>query len=341
MNIPTLKTQYSKINNLLYMSYLPKVINAAIDINLFDSLSGKNLSLNEIVEKLNTRETVTEALLNVLVEIDLLIKKDNKYSLSGDADEYLVKNSEINQLQAVKRFTGSTGPFDYLVAVLQGEVPSFNEKMWSSKEAILAMEHQAKAGAIQNVVSFVKTIPEFDSFTKMCDFAGNAGYYSYALLNENQNLCSHVYDLPAVCQVAKEIKQEEKDFDRISYHDFDMKKNESFGEGYDFFFSSHFLYELTAEGCLATFLKKISQSMKPGGIFVSNHICNKSLKKEDDITLSLVELQTRIIGYPTHQLPETRLKEELTKAGFGNFRTKQPDGSHAFSTLLLSAKKKK
>ena len=79
--------------------------------------------------------------------------------------------------------------------------------------------------------------------------------------------------------------------------------------------------------------------MKPGGIIVSNHICDKAIDKEGSLTLSLVELQTRILGYPTHKLPEATLKEMLTQAGFGDFHVKQPDGSYTFPTLLLSAKK--
>jgi predicted transcriptional regulator len=339
MNIPTLKTPYSKINNLLYMSYLPKVINVAININLFEILSGNSLSLSEIVTKLNTQKEVTEALLGVLTLIGLVVKENNKYSLTELSGEYLVQTSGANQLHEIKRFTGSAGPFDYLQQALKGENPEFDGKMWSSKEAVLAMEQGAKSGAIQNVVSFVKTIPGFGSCTNMCDFAGSIGYYSYAFLQENPNLRSHVYDLPAVCQIAKEIKQEEKNFDRITYHDFDITTGDSFGEGYDLFFSSHFLYEFGDNDSLTQFLTRVNQSMKPGGIFISNHICNKTLSKEDALTLSLVELQTRTLGYPTHQLPEETLKNALTKAGFGDFRVKQPDGSYAFPTLLLAAKK--
>lgn len=339
MDIPTLQTPYSKINNLLYMSYLPKVINVAADINLFETLLGNYLSLESIVEKLNTKKSVTEALLIVLSEIGFVSEKDERYGLTGLSEEFLVKKSEANQLHEIKRFSGSNGPFDFLPQALKGEMPEFDGKMWSSKEMALGMEQGMKAGALQSVVSFVKSIPGFSSCSNMCDFAGNIGYFSYAFLQENPNLFAHVYDLPVVCQNARELKQNEKNFNRVTYHDFDMKKNDSFGEGYDFFFISHFLYEYAANGSMCEFLKKVNTSMKPGGIIVSNHICDEAIDKEGSLTLSLVELQTRILGYPTHKLPETTLKEMLTQAGFGDFHVKQPDGSYAFPTLLLSAKK--
>lgn len=348
MNIPKLETPFSKISNLLYVSYLPKVINAAIEVELFEMLSQKrhmlmiseyDFSLNDIAERLNIEKSVTEALLNVLSKIGLVSVENGSYGLTTHAEDYLIKISDANQLHAISQFSGSKGPFDYLLAALKGESIEFDGKMWSSKEAILAMEQGTKAGALQNVVSFVRTIPEFSSCIKMCDFAGSIGYYSYALLNENENLYSHVCDLPSVCEIAKELKQNEKNFNRVTYNSFDIKKDESFGEGYDLFFSSHFLYEFGVNGELVKFFKRVNWSMKPGGIFVSNHVCDKPIDKESDITLSLVELQTRIMGYPTHQIPESILKEALTEAGFGEFRIQQPDGANAFPTLLLSAKK--
>ncbi|NCB08362.1 MAG: hypothetical protein EOM73_09385 [Bacteroidia bacterium] len=339
MNIPILKTPYAKINNLLYMSYLPKVINAAAEINLFETLFGNSLSLESVVEKLNTKKPVTEALLNVLTEIGLISEKNGLYCLTGLSEEYFVKTSEANQLHDIKRFSGSNGPFDFLPQALKGKMPEFDGKMWSSKEMALGMEQGMKAGGLQSVVSFVKGIPGFSSCTKMCDLAGNIGYFSYAFLQENPGLFAHVYDLPVVCQNARELKQNEKDFNRVTYHNFDMKKDESFGDGYDFFFISHFLYEYAANGTLGEFLKKVNMAMKPDGIIVSNHICDKAIDKDVSLTLSLVELQTRILGYPTHKLPEATLKEMLTQAGFGDFHAKQPDGNYAFPTLLLSARK--
>jgi hypothetical protein len=339
MDIPALKTPYSSINNLLYMSYLPKLINAAADINLFETLSGNSFSLEYVVEKLNTKKSVTEALLNVLTEIGLISEENGRYSLTGLSEEYLVKKSVANQLHEIKRFSGSNGPFDFLPQALKGQIPEFDGKMWSSKEMALGMEQGMKAGGLQSVVSFVKSIPGFGSCTNMCDFAGNIGYFSYAFLQENPSLFAHVYDLPVVCQNARELKQNEKDFNRVTYHDFDIKKDDSFGEGYDFFFISHFIYEYAANGLLGEFFKKVNRCMKPGGIIVSNHICDKAIDKEGSLTLSLVELQTRILGYPTHKLPETTLKEMLTQAGFGDFHARHPDGSYAFPTLFLSAKK--
>lgn len=336
MNLPIVKTAYSEINNLLYSSYLPNIINSAIDIGVFDSLSKRASSCVYLSEELGTSKKVTESLLNVLLAIDFLEKKDDQYSLTGLTNEYLTQASIVNQLGAVKSYIVNGGPFNNLTQALKGDIPEFNQDMWSSEESIKGIEQGAKAGGIQRVVAFAKEIPEFKKATKMCDFAGNSGYYSFALLNENCKLHAHVYDLEVVCETAKKIKKNEPDFNRISYHAFDVREGDDFGNDYDLFFSSHYLYELGATNRLIDLLKKVNKSMKLGGLFISNHIAGK-VNGDHRLTLAIVELMTRSMGFPTHCLPEKVLRNALSEAGFGKFRVTAPDERLAYPTMLLSA----
>lgn len=338
MNIPTLASAYSQINNLLYKSYLPKIINTAVEIGVFDILSNKDLSFKELSKKMYSVPNITESLLDVLAAINLIKKENDKYSITSLSRDYLLTNSGVNQLEAISQFSGSAGPFDKLTQTLKREAIDFNQKMWSSKEAIMEMEQRAKAGSLQTVISFMKEIPEFASAIKMCDFAGSAGYYSLALMAENSQLHSHVYDLPDVCKIAKELKKEEQNFNHITYHSFDVKAEDTFGRDYDIFFISHFLYELGANNSLSGFLKKVNNSMTMGGLFISNHL-SPNVSGESYLTLTIVNLMTRAMGYPTHELSEEILTKALTEAGFGNFRIQQPNEDIAFPTMLLSAVK--
>ena len=341
MKLPVLNSPYSQINNLLYKSYLPKIINSAIETGLFDALSGKSLALDEVAKELNSDAHITDALLQILVAIDFVKKQDDCYSLTVLSEEYLVSNSAVNQLRAVKMFSKSANPFDDLTQALKGNIKRFDSKLWVSEQTVLAMEQSAKAGEIQAAVSFVKSIPGFHEATKMCDFAGSTGYYSFALLQENTSLHSHVYDLPEICALARKLKYEEESCDRITYHDFDSSGIGSFGGGYDVFFISRFLYECRTDRSLLTFLKKVNNSMKPGGLFVSSHISSSCANKESCLTLVIAELMTRSKGYPTYMLPVETLKGALKGAGFGEFTTPQPDEDIAFPAQLLSAKKVK
>ena len=338
MTTYSIQSNNSSLMRLLYQSYLPKIINCAIEIDTFETLSQNALPLSELSEKLNTDESITEALLDVLIAVELVARQKNTYSLTQTAKDFFLDGSAANLVSVVRGFSGSAGPFDNLTDVLRKGAPDFNERMWSAREAIVNMERQQKGGAIQTVLPFIMGIPEFKTCKNMCDFAGSIGYFSFAFMQENPQLTSHVYDLPEVCALAREIKEKEEHYDRITYHDFDIASSESFGNGYDLFFSSHFLYKFNAEGTLAEFFKKVNQAMEPGGLFISNHITTMEQGK-NNLMLSIVELMTRSMGYPTHQLPEDDLKSALRRAGFGAFRTKFLEKDMPYPTLLLSAVK--
>lgn len=329
----------SSLVRLLYSSYLPKILNSAIDIDLFRTLSEKSLPLPELSERLGTEQSLTKALLEVLLAIDLIEIKDQNYGLSQDGRDFFLKESMADLTATARDFSGSAGPFDTLTEILQKGAPEFDNTMWCNRETMEKMERQQNGGGIQAVVAFVKEAEEFASCKKMCDFAGSSGYFAFAFMEENPGLQAEVYDLPQVCALARELKSREENYHRISYRDFDVATDLLPKDGYDFFFSSHFLYQFNAENTLASFLKKVNQTMVPGGLFVSNHIA-PAKKGEKNLTLAIVQLITRVCGYPTHKLPEEDLKAALQQAGFGDFETKLIEDEMPYPTLLLRATKK-
>ena len=337
MKIRTLHSAYSAINHLLYKSFLPKIINAAIELEVFDLVSKQPKTCKEICQSLNTNENVTEAFLDALESIDLLQRVDGKYEAAALSKDFLTQCSEANQIDDVRSFSGSSDRFDNLVEGLRNGSAKFKHDMWSTEKAVLGMEQMAKAGSLQSIVSYVTSIPQFKNCRKMCDFAGNIGYYSAALLNENPNLLAHIFDLPEVCKLAKQLKSQDPNFNRMHFHDFDIAADASFGKEYDLFFISHFLYEYGANQTLTNFFKSVNRAMVLGGVFVSNHISSETLNNDHKITLSLVELQTRLMGYPTHQLPEHVLTTALIEAGFSEFNKQKPNENIAYSPLILSA----
>ncbi|TAJ09289.1 methyltransferase domain-containing protein [Marinilabiliaceae bacterium JC017] len=338
MKLPEPQSTFSKLNNLLYLSYLPCIINTAIDISLFDILSENKFTLSELTDKTGTVPHITKAMLNVLIAIDLVGIEDNRYVLKTVAKEYLVQHSEIQQISAVQRFSGSAGPFDCLSDALKGKGTTFNAKMWASEQAGLQMGQGAKAGMLQDVVSFISSLPAFKNCTKMCDFAGNIGYVAKAMLEVNPKLSAHVFDYPEVCQIGEKLMTNQENSHRISFQEMDIKRAVSFGSGFDLFFASHVLYEFSVDDRLVELLKKINRAMIPGGMFISNHLVD-AVGGDHHITNTMVELMTQVMGYPTHQMPESVIKSALEQAGFGRFIVQPPNEKLAFPTLLLSAVK--
>ena len=182
--LPRPQSSYSKITHLLYRSHLPTILNASIEIGLFDTLSDHPMPLNELAETMETDRHVTEALCDLLIELALLEESDEGYRLTVMAREFLVTDSPINQLSDIGIYAdvGASGPFGNLVNVLKGEKASFDHKMWANTEMAKRMAQWSKAGSLQAVIDFLKALPEFESCRKMCDYAGNIGHYSDAVV---------------------------------------------------------------------------------------------------------------------------------------------------------------
>jgi len=147
-----------------------------------------------------------------------------------------------------------------------------------------------------------------------------------------------ILDLPEVAELAKELILEMGCAERIDTIGADIKTDVSIGEGYDLVFASHVIYEW--KGHLEDVLKRINKAMVPGGVFVSNH-----LSMDDDecgpMSGTMVELMTRLMGYPTHHLSEGELKKALEASGFGDFTVRPAEEARQYRCLILAARKLK
>ncbi|WP_028582825.1 methyltransferase family protein [Desulfogranum japonicum] len=335
--LPHLKTSYGKIHNMLLASYLPKILNSAMDIGLFEALADTTLTSEDLAHNLDTDHEITQAMCNVLVNHSFLDTQENQYMLSPMSIEFLLSGSPVNQLHDIRSYSGSQGPFDSLTELLtKKRTPQFDQKMWASQESMLSMAQGARAGGAQAVVEFTTSLPEFEHCRKMCDLAGGSGHYTKAIMACNAALEGHVYDLPEVVEIAGDLVKETAPIPH--FHAFDMQVDQGFGNDYDLFFVSHFLYKNGSDGSLPQFLRNVNRALLPGGVFVSNHIPD-NLPKEFQPIMSMVELMTRCVGYPAHNLPREVLQQALLEAGFDTITMQEPRHDQPYPTLLLAARK--
>lgn len=331
--------RFKPLYNQLTLGYLPAIVNGAQQAGVFEALEKEGASTGTLAQRLHADPGILGAVLEVLAAIKLLIcNEDAQYHLSRPAKHFLLESSPAAQIREIRSFCMHPGPFDDLPGRLKNKAHHFNPDAFADKKALLDLEQRARGGQIQEVVDFICAIPEFPSFTLMCDFAGSSGYYSQELLNKNQNLRSRVYDTPGVATLAEQTVGDRGTCGRLEFIGIDMNACLDLDQRYDLFFVSHFLYHWAAEGFLPRFFKQVNRAMRLGGIFVPNHIGNAE-QNQDRITQSIIELLGKIQGYPTLTLDESKLKQALSLAGFSEFRIRPAkDGTHLNNTLM-SAKK--
>ena len=334
MNIPQVTTNFHSIEELLYMGYIPVVLRAAMELNVFDTLAESPLTARELANTLNLVEHQTEAFVEVLVKLRLLEKNGDGYSLPLASREFLASSSPAYQ-KATIEVTTQFDPVMYQMSdVLQGKpVKMPEEQLWTGYERIKSMGQASFRGYLQNATKFIMNLPEFPNFRQMCDLAGNHGFYTMALLDNNEQLHGTIYDMPHVVTDVKQLIQEQGYAERLQAVGKDFSNDFPSEHMYDFVLTSHILY--LWKGHLEDIFTKIHAILNPGGVFVSNHL----YQPEADlfsVSDSLTELMTRLAGFPSIFLSEAELTQALRASGFDNFTIEvKPE----MRTLLLAARK--
>lgn len=336
MDIPVLKESFKPIADLIHQSISGKILLSAVDLKLFDYLEGKYASEGEVALLLTAESSVVGAMLDCLVSMGFVVKNEEYYTNTLVASEFLVSTAPAFQGAYLKM---TLSFFDTVSEDISGIVKTSRAPRqdpateWSSPETIAMLGTTALHGRLQNCVKFVKDLPGFDSFRKMCDLGGNHGFYSMGVLDENENLEAVVCDLPEVIKQAAKVHADMGYGKRIGVLPVDLKKDAYLGHGYDLVLASHVLYEW--KGKLLEVLDDISASMNPGGFFVSHHRYMEN-SINNPLPSTVLEFATRLAGYPGHHLSEIELRSELTRAGFTDCVVSRSAETHC---LLLAARK--
>ncbi len=340
MEIINLETSFTRLKNFLDFSVIPMIIKSAIEISLFEVLAREDKTLEEILEETKTDSLITKYLIEVLVCLNLLIKKDNYYSLSLEAKEFLCKDSPNNQLFPFKNFKAAFSPYQNLTAKLKNEtIQSKSKKGWDSPEMMQLMRQSSKSGSVQDIFNFTSEIPNFQNMKKMCDLGGNSGYYSLAFLAANKNLEAHIFDMPEVCKQAEILNKDDDAVARLFFHGQNLEENFDIGKDYDLVFTSHFLYRKNADNLLEEFFTSINKVLKLGGVFISNHF-GDNLTGDGLLNIALIDLRTSLAGLKSHQISQENLKQALQKAGFGNFKIcEKYTNQNGLHSLIFMAEK--
>lgn len=336
MQIPKLKESFRPVADIVHQGMNSFILAAAVDMKVFDHLDKKAVSFSVVAQLIAATANRTEALLDCLVAMGLVVKESNEYLNTKVASEYLVSTAPAYQGPYVEMTTG------FNIKMLQnipelikntGNPERWDSEEWLSVHTVKMLGTTSLHGSLQNAVAFIKVLPGFSEFEKMCDVGGNHGFYSMGLIDENPRLQAVVCDLPGLLKQAANVHTEMGYGESISVRSVDLESDDLLGTDYDLVLASHVLYDWS--GTLLSVVEKIAGSLKSGGYFVSNHMY-KDEGMPPSLSASVLELTTRLAGYSGHHISEAELREVLTTAGFGDFVVSESDETRC---LLLAARK--
>ncbi len=304
----------------------------AQELGLFEALAERPLGFDELAKATGTDGRITETMLAVATSFGLLEREaPGRWRLSTVARTYLLHSSPYYCGPLLN--TDDPGLIELRRACLDARGPT--------RPFAVAMKEHSDA-EINRFIELMhrQTLPAasvlgrnelFHSVKKLLDLAGGSGSLSIGISAQNALLKATLFDLPAVCTIAR---QNVRDFgleDRVTTHDGDMFKD-PWPTGHDGILFGNIFHDWNEEDC-QILAERAFDALEPGGrIFL--HEVPLHPEKDGPLTAAAFSV-VMILHEHGRQYTIEELHAFLERAGFVN-----REASHSFGYYwLVSAQK--
>lgn len=219
------------IEDIAYAFKKSRVLLTASELNIFEAIGYRSLTAKEIAESLKLDVKSTERLLNALVGLDLIEKKDQTYNNTEASLKHLLRGSE-GYVSSIEHLADLWDSWSTLTeTVRQGKPVKYHTLQEKSPEWLNAfvnsMFWRASLEAPE-VISHLK----LKGVKKVLDLGGGKGAYTYNLIKANPTLTVTLFDIPEVIKYADEYLSTAgvRDQANLVAGDFTI---DSIGNGYD------------------------------------------------------------------------------------------------------------
>jgi len=291
----------SKIDSLDWAYRTSTVLQMANRVGIFDVLSEKPLSAEQISSKCKTDTELTEKLLIACAALGLLIKDHDEYRNSDIASTYLVKGQKLYQGNMISHSAWVRTRWDEI-----------EESICDKAEYSEAEQHYNFIMAMDNIANasradlFLKSI-DLSGRKLLLDVGGGPGSYSIAACKKYPQLKAVVFDLKETIDIAKKVIAREgmaKQVDTIE----GSWEMESYGSGYDVVILSNILHGKESEAAMK--LKKSYTALEPGGLLAVQEFLLDD-NKDGPLTAALFNMMVGAFS-------KSELIEVISQAGFIN-----------------------
>ena len=251
------------------------VLHTAVKMDVFTVIGEGRLTAGEITQKVDGAANGVERLLNALVAMELLDKKDGKFVNTPYGSELLAKDSPKYLGHIIIHHHHLLESWSKLDQAVKSGKPQRSRSSYSKEEwresFLMGMFNLAMGLAPQ-------IVPAIDVSDRhhLLDLGGGPGTYAIHFCLNNEHLKATVYDLPTTRPFAERTIQQFKLADRINFMDGNYLEDPVEGR-YDVAWLSHILHGEGPDDCRMT-IQKAVDVLEPGGmIIIHDFILNNSM----------------------------------------------------------------
>jgi predicted O-methyltransferase YrrM len=298
-----------------------RIFLTAAELDIFSLLSKHPMSAQEIADKIQVTLRGITILLDALVPMELLKKKDDKYYCPAEVATLLSKDSPTSIRPMVMLSVGGWKRWSDLTEIVQHGLQRVGPSVFESSEQetfILAMRTIAYRLA-PGIVAAIRPI----GAKKLLDIGGGSGSYAQAFLETYPDMKATLFDLPSVIKIAQKVLDDTDLIDRITFVPGDYYKDE-LPTGHDLALLSAIIHQNSPEQNIELY-RKIYRALEPGGrLIIRDHIMSPD--HTQPIRGAFFAVNMLIVTPEGRTYSFEEIKASLESAGFTKINLIQPDG---------------
>jgi hypothetical protein len=257
-----------------------RAIQVALKLGIFEALLPGQLDEASLARAIKSDARATGLLANALAALGLLEKSAGRYTLTGAARRYLIRDSG-EYLGGMILFDAALwtewgGLEDSIRTGQPARTPDmFQSAPEDTARFIRAMDSLVRA---RGDAAWVAENLDLRKVRSIADLGGGPGTYVAAMVRRWPHLYAAIWDLPATLVIAHQVLAEREPTvqDRIELVNVNYLKG-ALPQGTDAIFMSNIIHS-EAEETNAALMKKCFDALSPGGmLIVKDHIMNREL----------------------------------------------------------------
>ena len=257
-----------RVSELARTFWYSAILRAGIKLDVFSLLEDNSLTSDEVARRISASPRYVQAFLDSCVVLELLEKRDDKYSSSPMTSKFLVKGKKEYVGDHALHHTNtwaSWGRLDEIVKEGKTLLPyetGYVDAATYWTDYMIGQHNRATSGQAYYLVENV----DLRDRRKLLDLGGGAASYSIALCGANPQLKAVVVDRKEPLSIARPLVEERNLQDQITLLEGDFLETE-LATDYDVALISGVVLIKPEVDCRRVF-KRAHDALVPGGIVV-------------------------------------------------------------------------
>ncbi len=292
-----------------------RILMSAAELDIFSLLQDTPKTSAQVARELPSDPRATEMLLNALVALDMLEKKDGAFRVKTGLEKSLSSSAAESILPLILHMSHLWDTWGALTEIVRkGKEQKAEDTMERDEEGIKAFiggMHTIGRGMAGDVVARL----DLKDKKNLIDIGGGSGIYTIMMLRAAPEMKATIFDRPMVVDIARRKIAEEGLTERVTFTKGDFYKDDLPG-GHDIALLSAIIHQ-NGPGQNVELYRKAFAALQPGGmIVIRDHVMSEDHTETADGALFAINMLVATPEGGTYSFKE--IESDLEQAGFTN-----------------------